>query len=245
MVMTVDERNAIKQAVLEAIKAESSNVAELEVVATLEGLTSLPAMMGEQLVSAPIPLLSKPASEAAVTANAAASTANKAAQSAETAAQNATNAAGVANTAASKANEAAGAANSAASKLNSLEGRIDRAEDGATARFDGFVDGVSPQFSSTMAAEGIYFDRVHKRFFAKDRGSGQYVNGWPSVGLYAKENGDALRDKIYLLGAVPYSWDKAAGTLKPVHTHCVLSETAYEGLKEKNPDLIYLIYEEE
>lgn len=57
--MTADEKKEIKQAVLDEIKAESNDITEIETVYTLDGLTGLPAMQGEKLVTAPLSLLSK------------------------------------------------------------------------------------------------------------------------------------------------------------------------------------------
>mgnify|MGYP001093310535 CR=1 FL=1 len=79
--------DAEKQELLNEIKASSNDVSELETVDSLDGIVSLPAMKGEELVNAPVALLRKPAEEAAKTANAAATTANKAASTAEGAAQ--------------------------------------------------------------------------------------------------------------------------------------------------------------
>lgn len=64
--MTNEERNEI----IAALKAESTDVASLEIVTSLDGVTSLPVVQGNKLVRAPIPLLAKPATDAAETANA-------------------------------------------------------------------------------------------------------------------------------------------------------------------------------
>ena len=85
--------DAEKQELLNGIKASSNDVSELETVDSLDGIVSLPAMKGEELVNAPVALLRKPAEEAAKTANAAATTANKAASTAEGAAKTANTAA--------------------------------------------------------------------------------------------------------------------------------------------------------
>ena len=76
-----------KKEIIAALKAESTDVTSLEVVSSLDGVTSLPAVQGNKLVRAPIPLLAKPATDAAETANAAAETANAAAERAESAAE--------------------------------------------------------------------------------------------------------------------------------------------------------------
>lgn len=142
--MTTDEKKEIKQAVLDEIKAESNDITEIETVSTLDGLTGLPAMQGEKLVTVPLSLLSKPATDAAATANAAAGTANKAADTANKAAQTATN--------------AAATANKAASMISTYDDRINLAMNGASARFDGFVEGVIIEYLSVMSIDGVYYD---------------------------------------------------------------------------------------
>ena len=81
--------NEEKQELLNAMKADSQSVDNLEVVTSLDGVKSLPAVRGEELVSAPLNLLSKPSQDAAATANSAAATANEAAAKAIEAATNA------------------------------------------------------------------------------------------------------------------------------------------------------------
>ena len=102
------------QQVLNAIKAESQGVQELEEVTSLNGVNSLPAVKGNELVSVPVSLLQKPATDAAAKAEEAAQTANKAAQTAEDAKNAANSAAATANESAGKANAAAAAAQEAA-----------------------------------------------------------------------------------------------------------------------------------
>ena len=66
--MTIEEKNELKAAVLQELQAESQDVGELQPVDTLDGLQSLPALRGKELVSAPVSLLSKPAQDAAAAA---------------------------------------------------------------------------------------------------------------------------------------------------------------------------------
>lgn len=73
------------QQVLNAIKAESQGVQELEEVTSLNGVNSLPAVKGNELVSVPVSLLQKPATDAAAKAEAAAQKAETAAGNAEAA----------------------------------------------------------------------------------------------------------------------------------------------------------------
>lgn len=107
MALTTEESKAIVAEVVNQIKAESQSVTELEVVSSLSGVNSLPAMRGTKLVSTPISLLSKPATDAASTASAAANLADAAATKANTAASEAQKQADIANNAAQVANEAA------------------------------------------------------------------------------------------------------------------------------------------
>lgn len=73
------------QQVLNAIKAESQGVQELEEVTSLNGVNSLPAVKGNELVSVPVSLLQKPATDAAAKAETAAQKAETAAGNAEAA----------------------------------------------------------------------------------------------------------------------------------------------------------------
>ena len=105
--MTDEEKNEI----INAIKAESIDVNDLENVETLDGATSLPAIQNGKAVTVPISLLASPAIEAAQNANSAAENANTAAEHAEEA-----NKAAVATV---LANKAAEEAQSASSELES------------------------------------------------------------------------------------------------------------------------------
>lgn len=196
--MTTDEKKEIKQAVLDEIKAESNDITEIETVSTLDGLTGLPAMQGEKLVTAPLSLLSKPATDAAATANAAAGTANKAANTANKTAQTATN--------------AAATANKAASMISTYDDRINLAMNGASARFDGFVEGVIIEKISVMSIDGVYYDIKNKRFCAKK--DGHYYNNWVigdnthAASMYLDDGRKTPRkDKIYVCGTCLYVWN--------------------------------------
>ena len=210
--MTTDEKKEIKQAVLDEIKAESNDITEIETVSTLDGLTGLPAMQGEKLVTAPLSLLSKPATDAAATANAAAGTANKAAGTANKAAGTANKAADTANKAAQTATNAAATANKAASMISTYDDRINLAMNGASARFDGFVEGVIIEYLSVMSIDGVYYDIKNKRFCAKK--DGHYYNNWVigdnthAASMYLEDGRKTPRkDKIYVCGTNLYVWD--------------------------------------
>ena len=116
MALTQAEKNEL----LNAIKAESQSVDELTQVTSLDGIVSLPAIRGNEVVSAPVSLLRKPAEDAAKTANAAASSANTAASQANTARDQAAEAASTANAAAVNADEAAQAANDAVAAAQAI-----------------------------------------------------------------------------------------------------------------------------
>lgn len=89
MALTEQEKQEIVNSVLNALRTESTDVKALEVVSSLNGLQGLPSMKGEQLVLAPIALLSKPATDAAAGAKAAADLAEKGADAANEAAKKA------------------------------------------------------------------------------------------------------------------------------------------------------------
>ena len=226
MAMTAEEKKEIKQAVLDEIKSESSDITEIETVSSLDGLTGLPAMQGEKLVTAPLSLLSKPATDAATVANAAAKTANTAADKADTATTKANTAASSATSAASSATSAANAANAAAENINSFDDRIKLAMKGASARFDGFVDGVTISFLSVTAnITGIFYDTRNKAFLARMTDSGRviYCNNWAidnnvySADMFMDETRSTPhKDKVYMCGASLYVWSDEEDNLVEV-----------------------------
>lgn len=205
--------NAEKQEILNAIKAESQSVDELLQVTVLDGITSLPAMRGTDVVSAPITLLRKPAEDAATIANAAAATANKAAgiatasgQAADASAAAATAAAGVADKAADTANVAAAAANEV---VESYENTALAALKGASARFGGFIEisGDDIYFfddSEEHSPEEIQYSPSHKLFVVQASVK-EYYTSWPGSEIY-NQDGALLKDKAYLFGEVLYVW---------------------------------------
>ena len=198
--------NAEKQEILNAIKAESQSVDELLQVTVLDGITSLPAMRGTDVVSAPITLLRKPAEDAATIANAAAATANKAAgiatasgQAADASAATATAAAGVADKAADAANVAAAAANEV---VKNYENTALAALKGASARFGGFIE-ISDD-SEEHSPEEIQYSPSHKLFVVQASVK-EYYTSWPGSEIY-NQDGMLLKDKAYLFGEVLYVW---------------------------------------
>ena len=214
MALTETEKTALVNEVLNRIKAESQSVDGLETVSTLSGITSLPAMRGTDVVSAPLTLLSKPADDAAKTANAAATAASNAATLAEGAAKTANEKAGLANDAADKANDAAMAANLAAS---SYEETALAALRGATARFEAIVESGTMALQSSMATGGrVVYLRSAKNFVYEV--GRKYYNNWsvagvPSVSLFHGDDLSLLKDKAYICGDTLYVWSDEEGDL--------------------------------
>ena len=203
------------QQVLNAVKAESQGVQELEEVTSLNGVNSLPSVKGNKLVSVPVSLLQKPATDAAAKAEEAAQTANKAAQTAEEAKNAANTAAATANESASKANAAAAEAQEAASQY---EDTAKAALEGATARFSGFVESGEIQLASSTSAGGIIVYIKSKKQFAYQL-SGKFYNSWnvegvPSPDLFLTwSKNEILKDKIYIYGDTLYVWSEEDGDL--------------------------------
>jgi hypothetical protein len=204
MALTDTEKQEIKQSVLNDIKADSTDLGELESVTSLDGLTSLPAMSGDKLVSAPIALLSQPAEDAAAKAN----TAAEAAESATTAAETATTAA---ETATEKANAAATAAETAAASATQV------------------VETYGPQVETALAGTTLPFDGIETSSLGYDttntydeapdsvlwcEGLGKFVGVYAAIratefgtkDLYM--NGDTpSKGKLYLYNGTVYVWN--------------------------------------
>ena len=209
MALTEEEKKELVQDVVNQIKTDSQSVDELETVSTLDGVVSLPAMRGETVVSAPVKLLSKPAEDAAVTAKASAAAADASAKKADTAASTAKAAAQTANDAAGKATNAAQKTNAAVAKAESVEAEYKdtalAARNGATARFDGLVEGVEIRLVSCPQIDGVYYDTVNKSFCGKN--GNIYCNNWPGADMYMNDvRTEVLKDKAYVCGGVVYVW---------------------------------------
>ena len=204
--------NEEKQEIINAMKAESQGVDELEQVATLDGITSLPAMRGEDVVAAPIKLLSKPAETAATTANAAAATANASAKKADEATATATAAAKTATDAATKAREAASEAQTAVAAAETVaadyETTAKAARNGATARFDGMVENVEIRPMSYLKIDAVVYDTV-KKVFCGVVGLNTYCNNWTGADMYMNEaRTEMLKDKAYVCDGKMYVWSE-------------------------------------
>lgn len=211
MALTEEEKKELVQDVVNQIKTDSQSVDELETVSTLDGVVSLPAMRGETVVSAPVKLLSKPAEDAAVTAKASAAVADAATKAAGEATTKAEAAAKTATDAASKATDAAQKTDAAVAKAVQVEAEYKAtalaARNGATARFDGMVEGVEIVHVSYVQIDGVYYDTVNKAFYGK--AEGKYCNNWPQADLYMNEGRtEILKDKTYVCGGVVYVWSE-------------------------------------
>lgn len=198
MALTEEEKKELVQAVVNQIKTDSQSVDELEAVSTLDGV-----------VSAPLKLLSKPAEDAAAVAKASAAVADASAKKADTATATAKTAAQTANDAASKATDAAQKTNAAVAKAESVEAEYKEtalaARNGATARFDGLVEGVEIRLVSCPQIDGVYYDTVNKSFCGKN--GNIYCNNWPGADMYMNDvRTEVLKDKAYVCGGVVYVW---------------------------------------
>ena len=211
MAITDEEKQDIIRDVLDAIQSSSQSVDELPVVSSLNGITSLPALRGEELVSAPITLLSQPAIEAAEEANTATANANTATEEANTAATNANTATEEANTAATNANTAATNANTAAATVEGYVAKATLGLMGATARFNKIVEDVTILEEATLQYEDIVYVIARKTFVAYYN-SGFY-HKWKGKELYIDDNYNVLKDKIYLMNDTGYVWDPEENTL--------------------------------
>ena len=209
MALTEEEKKELVLDVVNQIKTDSQSVDELEAVSTLDGVVSLPAMRGDTVVSAPLKLLSKPAEDAAAVAKSSAAVADASAKKADTATSTAETAAQTANDAASKATDAAKKTNAAVAKAESVEAEYKdtalAARNGATARFDGLVEGVEGQLVSYPQIDGVYYDTVNKAFRGKK--GDRYCNNWPGADMYMNDvRTEVLKDKAYVCGGVVYVW---------------------------------------
>lgn len=207
--------NEEKQELLNAMKAESQGVDELEQVDTLDGIMSLPALRGEEVVSAPIKLLTKPAEDAVANAVSAANRATEAVQAVHSTIQVANTAASAANAAASAASDAAEEANSAVAAASEVVAKYENvakaAFNGATARFSYMVESATIQLQSSIAKGGVIVYVQSQKQFAYYVG-GKYYGNWavegvPNAELYRGEDVSSIqKNKVYLCGDVLYVW---------------------------------------
>jgi hypothetical protein len=130
MALTQDEREELIQDVVNEITTQSTSIDELEAVTSLDQTESLPAYKknSTELVKVPIPLISKPAIDAATAANSAASSANSAAGEATAAKNEAIAATEAANTATSNAQDATSRVNQAMDEINTIKETANNAD---------------------------------------------------------------------------------------------------------------------
>lgn len=234
--MTQEE---LVQEVLDRVLQSSTGVEELETVASLSGVKSLPGEKDGKMVNVPLELIGKPANDAAARAEAAA-------KKAEGAVAGLTDKTQAATEAAAKANEAATKAESAAAKV---EQATTAAVGGATVRFSSWMEtgNVLPDKCTKPGGSVVYVAGAGK--FAYRMDSTLYgdwdVAGVPPACMFMDADRTAiLSDKLYLLGDAVYTG--TGGVLKLLtYRHEVMSEEAYEALQDKNVNTLYLIYEEE
>ena len=212
-----------KQELLNAIKAESQSCEELETVAVLDGVVSLPAMKGPKVVNVPISLLEKPAKDAATVAQYAANAANDACNQAMAAVERAGQAVIDTQRATSDANTAAGNANAAAAAAEevvaSYESTAIAARGGATARFEEIcaIGGDRVNFTPCDADGGVVVYSTALNSFLYLYETEYYLYWTKSTGnpyeMYADTKGLPLKDKVYLLGETMFVWSEEKGTL--------------------------------
>lgn len=205
MALTEEEKKELVQNVVNQLKTDSQSVDELETVDTLEGVVSLPAMRGEKVVGAPLKLLSKPAEEAAAVVR-------KLAVVADASAKKADASAAVADASAKKADASAKKADATVAIMSGYEDRVKLAMNGASARFDGFVEDVVVELMSVTSVDGIYYDKTNKRFCAKK--GDRYYNNWAigndvnAASMYLDDGRKTPRkDKVYVCGTCLYVWN--------------------------------------
>ncbi|MCR5394165.1 MAG: hypothetical protein K6E86_02060 [Bacteroidales bacterium] len=215
--MTDEEKLTIIEEVLNQIEANSQSADALEEVSTLDGIDSLPAMRGDDVVRAPLSLLGAPATEAAAVANTAAAEASAAASAADAAATDAVAAKDAATLAADEADAATTNAIAAAEVVQQIaeeyEVTANAGARGATTRIDGIVEGeITLQSGTAPSVDGIYYLQSAGCFAAK---SGDvYYGEWDTADLYmSADRTQILKDKIYLLGETLYAWSEDDATL--------------------------------
>ena len=213
--MSTQQQNELVNAVLKEIESKSHSIDELPVVSSLDGVNSLPAKKGNDMVLVPIAKLAEPATEAAKTANAAAQTANTAAETANATASSASSAAQTANTAAETANAATQTANAAIQTILQSQSKIDLSLYGASARFAEIIDDANIQQKGGNATGDIVYVLAKKTF--ANRVSGQYFVWWDSVDVYIDSKTSTLyKDKVYLCGSSLYVWSDEENNLVEV-----------------------------
>ena len=192
MALTQTDKNEI----IEALKAESTGIDDLTVVTTLDGVNSLPAVRGTDVVSVPMELLRKPAMDAA--------------KSAASAATSATNAEAQATAAAKSAEEAGKKAASAETSVKAMAWPVVNG-----IRTDAAVsDEISAEQFAQWGAGATWhyaFHRGYNRFVCvlhssdyNDCEGGDAFAKWPGSDEYNNADGTARADRVFKMSGRLY-----------------------------------------
>lgn len=192
MALTQTDKNEI----IEALKAESTGIDDLTVVTTTDGVNSLPAVRGSDVVSVPMELLRKPAADAAMSAAAAATSA--------------TNAETQATAAAKSAAEAEKKATSAEASVKAMAWPIVNG-----IRTDATVSDeiTAEQFAQWGAGQTWHyaFHRGYNRFVCvlhssdyDDCEGGDAFAKWPGSDEYNNADGTARTDRVFKMSGRLY-----------------------------------------
>ena len=187
---------ADKNEIIEALKAVSTGIDDLTVVTTTDGVNSLPAVRGSDVVSVPMELLRKPAADAA--------------KSAAAAATSATNAEIQATAAAKSAAEAEKKATSAEASVKAMAWPIVNG-----IRTDAAVSDeiTAEQFAQWGAGETWHyaFHRGYNRFVCvlhssdyNDCEGGDAFAKWPGSDEYNNADGTARADRVFKMSGRLY-----------------------------------------
>ena len=153
MALTQDERDELIQEVVNEITTQSTSIDELKTVTSLDQIESLPAYKknSTELVKVPIPLISKPAIDAAVAANRAASSAKSAASEATTAKNETIAAKEAAEEATANAQDATSRVNQAMDEINTIKTTANSADE-----LSKKLSGQLGDYNITVTTEGGY-----------------------------------------------------------------------------------------
>jgi len=189
--------NSEIQQVIQALKSDAQGVEELKEVTSLEGVSSLPAMKGGEMVKAPLTLLQEPAKQAAATANNAAAKAETSASRADSATTAANAAKQSAIEAAAEASKAAEMAGDVVSEFGDIQESIERdIQDAKTILvIAGIVKSVTITSASTIGEGVVVFCEATGTFVYKIGNT--YYSNWVTSSLYGTAG---------LNGAVPYAY---------------------------------------
>lgn len=191
MALTQTDKNEI----IEALKAESTAIDDLTVVTSLDGVNSLPAVRGSDVVSVPMELLRKPAADAA--------------KSAAAAATSATNAETQATAAAKSAAEAEKKATSAEASVKAMAWPV---VNGIRSVGDVSDEITVEQFEQWGASLPWHFafHRGYNRFVcvlhsdSPDCEDGDAFAKWPGSDEYNNANGTARTDRVFKMSGRLY-----------------------------------------